>query len=183
MTRTFIRLAMLVASSTLLTAANCDPVAPAWDDTSDFEVRVGSADNGEFYRVDDGTPFVLDLGFQGGQHINVSVAAAGVRDEDDIRAVVWVLDAETEDVLAEQETSFYFSREMPELDGMLVSYPTNVVFDNPSDVLGRNVLVRVQLMLDSGDIGRGTNEGVVDWSEYGSSVMEGEPGVEPECCG
>ncbi len=126
---------------------------------------------------------MLDLGFQGGQHINVSVAAEGVGDQDEIRALVWVLDAATDDLLGEQETTLYFSRDLPALDGMLVSYPANVVFDNPDDVLGREVLVRVQLMLDSGDVGRGTNEGIVDWSEYGSSVMEGEPGVEPECCG
>lgn len=153
----------------VLSATGCEP-DPPWGEESDFDVEVASHDQGETIAIDGAgeDAFVIDMGFQGGQHFNVLVFAEGVPLDVDVNGRVFILDKDGTEVLNRQ-TVFYFDSYYSTGDTGW-SYQ-QIQIENPEDFIDTDVTIRVQVVVGN-EVGRGDSSAHVRWSENAQEILE-----------
>lgn len=156
-------LAVLASVATLPT-----PPPPEWVEATDFELVVGQGwEEYDPYEAGEGLP--LEPGFQGGQHVNVSLRAKGVEPFVDMNVTVWLVRAADDELLAGPET---FTESFEDsLSGYDVELPEGVValpwlrllVEDPDRVVGEEVELRVQVDPGDGRTGRAWFRGTGEW--------------------
>lgn len=163
----------------LLATLGCEP---EWSDQSDFPVALASYDGEDVIMLDDdseGAEFILESGFQGGQHFNLLILAEGMPINTEVRATVFLDDASGEelDVL---RSDVYFDDYYPQIDGKDRAYFRFPV-GSPDSTLESEFRFRVQLLPVGGKVGRASSVvAPVRWSTMDQERIEEQERQEEE---
>lgn len=144
------------------------PPPPEWKEATDFEVRVGVGWDA-FDPYDDGEPIPVEQGFQGGQHINVTLLAKDVEPDVDAVVTLWLVRGSDEALLEGPELEIRPFEEPESLgftgtpEGARVLAGMRLLVDDPDAAIGEEAELRVQVDPGDGRIGRAWFRGTVEW--------------------
>lgn len=144
---------------------------PAWDPPGALAVTLGRGwEDFRPHDGDDGVP--LTSGFQGGQHVHVTILSPDLPAEDEgevLSVITWFVDPATGETLdGAYETDGYLE---PLPSGLVddghgdVGTPFPVAFLNDLGLRGREVELRVHVVASDGRVGQAQVTGVLDWEQ------------------
>lgn len=190
----------LVGSFALLSIASIDPSEnpldpvepPAWEEVSDLPLSIGRGWE-DFRAYSDGQAIPVTSGFQGGQHVHVTMLSAALVATDSVAQVfTWYVDPTDERVLDGAYKADGLLEPLPaelvEAGYGEVGAPFATAFLQKTELVGEEVELRIHVDFEDGRIARASTRGVLefewdspDWAEWiclhegGGSCLDAGP--------
>ncbi|MFZ9887462.1 MAG: hypothetical protein ACO3JL_08155 [Myxococcota bacterium] len=156
----------------------CDPV-PVFTGDQDFPLAVGIG-TGPLTVYNAGDPLPLERGFQGGQHINAVLQSPGLGEQTG-DSVLWLIDEQEQLLFRAAQAQVSFAPAV----AAGANAPENttseaygrLLIESPGDVLGRELELRVHVVLSDGRTAQVAHRGPVEWlaEDYRVKTTEGPP--------